>query len=209
MKSAKCDKEQAVDDWKKEHQDVEEMTNTIPHFKVFIQNKSWGPPSHRLEVRWPVIKCAVQDGGYIKTLLSKAYEQGLIKLGKFIPQGYHRMAGKEAFKDQLHTNDEYVKSRTAVTILGMHPDALYANVRLNREDMFLEHYFNHVHPTIKSIQHTTRSEEEGRFYLIFAKKDTPRVIKFVDCMLPEIFKDQIINNNKMEGYDYPICPPQS
>eukprot|EP00957_Ditylum_brightwellii_P034773 2635442-Ditylum_brightwellii.AAC.1 len=33
MKSAKCDEEQVADDWKKVHQDVEEMTNTIPHFK--------------------------------------------------------------------------------------------------------------------------------------------------------------------------------
>eukprot|EP00957_Ditylum_brightwellii_P002317 178499-Ditylum_brightwellii.AAC.1 len=80
MKSAQCDKEQAIDDWKKMHQDVEELTNTIPHFR---------------------------DGGYFKTLLSRAYEQDLIKIGKFIPQGYHCMAGEEAYKNKLRAHNEY------------------------------------------------------------------------------------------------------
>eukprot|EP00957_Ditylum_brightwellii_P068346 5188490-Ditylum_brightwellii.AAC.1 len=61
MKSAQCNKEQVVKEWKKMHQDIEELTNTIPHFKVFIQYKSWGLPSNRLEVGWPVIECAVKD----------------------------------------------------------------------------------------------------------------------------------------------------
>eukprot|EP00957_Ditylum_brightwellii_P102519 7813203-Ditylum_brightwellii.AAC.1 len=107
MKSAQCDEEQVVDDWKKMHQEIEELTNTIPHFKVFIQYKAWGPQQNRLEVRWPVIECAVKDGGNFKTLLSKVYEQDLIKIGKFIPQGYHRIAGEEAYKDQLRAHNEY------------------------------------------------------------------------------------------------------
>jgi hypothetical protein len=207
MRSAQCDDEKVVDDWKKEYQETEVSTNTIPHFKVFIQSKTWGPPSNRLEVRWATVECAAQDGGYIKTLLSKAYEQGLITIGKFISQGYHRMAGEEAYKDQLRALNEYVKSRTAVTIIGLHPDALFADIRVNGENMFLEHYLNNVHPTIESIEHTGKSEEEGKYYLICDKKDTPHIIRFVDIMLPQLFKEQIKEEYKMEGYDHPIHPP--
>eukprot|EP00957_Ditylum_brightwellii_P115789 8831977-Ditylum_brightwellii.AAC.1 len=61
------------------------------------------------------------------------------------------MAGNEAYKDKLRAHNKYVKSRTAMTILGMHLDSLYASVRLNGEEIFLECYLNHVHPTIESI----------------------------------------------------------
>eukprot|EP00957_Ditylum_brightwellii_P178926 13629876-Ditylum_brightwellii.AAC.1 len=86
MKSAQCNEEQVLQEWKQKQQDAEETTTTIPHFKVVIQNKSWGPPAKRREVQWPVTECAAQDGGYIKTLSSKAYEQRLINIRKFIPQ---------------------------------------------------------------------------------------------------------------------------
>eukprot|EP00957_Ditylum_brightwellii_P074291 5644882-Ditylum_brightwellii.AAC.1 len=67
-------------------------------------------------------------------VLSKAYKQGQIKVGKFIPQGYHCMEGEEAYRIQLRVHNEYVQYITAVTIVGMHPDTLWAEIRLNGEE---------------------------------------------------------------------------
>eukprot|EP00957_Ditylum_brightwellii_P037593 2843329-Ditylum_brightwellii.AAC.1 len=50
MKSAQCNKEQVVKEWEQKQQDADETTNMIPHFKIVIQNKTWGPPANRLEV---------------------------------------------------------------------------------------------------------------------------------------------------------------
>eukprot|EP00957_Ditylum_brightwellii_P136974 10445472-Ditylum_brightwellii.AAC.1 len=87
MHSAKCDKERAVSEWKKRYQNKQDLLNTIPHFKVYIQNKRWQDYHKRIE-------------------------------------GYHYMEGEEAYRAQLRAHNKYVQSITAVTIVGMHPDAL-------------------------------------------------------------------------------------
>eukprot|EP00957_Ditylum_brightwellii_P050813 3852773-Ditylum_brightwellii.AAC.1 len=108
MHSAKCDEERAVSKWKKKYKNKQDLLNTITHFKVYTQNKRWDPYYNRIEVTLPVIECAAKDGAYIKMVLSKAYKQGLIKVGKFIPQGYHCMEGEEAYRTQLRAHNEYV-----------------------------------------------------------------------------------------------------
>eukprot|EP00957_Ditylum_brightwellii_P130292 9938745-Ditylum_brightwellii.AAC.1 len=161
MHSAKCDKERAGSKWKKRYHNEQDSLNTISHFKVYIQNKRWGAYHNRIKVTLPVIECAAKDGTYIKTVLSKAYEQGQIKVGKFIPQGYHCMEGEEAYRAQLRAHSKYVQSITAVTTVGMHLDALWTEIRLGREEMYLEHHLNHIHPSIESMQETNKLEETG------------------------------------------------
>eukprot|EP00957_Ditylum_brightwellii_P014954 1127369-Ditylum_brightwellii.AAC.1 len=91
-------------------------------------NKRWGAYHNKIEVTLPVIECAAKDGTYTKTVLSKAYEQGQIKVGKAIPQGYHCMEGEEAYKVQLRAHNKYVQSITVVTIVGLHPAALWTEI---------------------------------------------------------------------------------
>eukprot|EP00957_Ditylum_brightwellii_P047496 3607117-Ditylum_brightwellii.AAC.1 len=162
MCAAKCDKERAVSKWKKRYYNKQDLLNTIPHFKVYIQNKKWGAYHNRIKVTLSVIECTAKDGAYTKTVLSKAYKQGQIKVGKFTTQGYHCMEGEEAYRAQLRAHNKYVQSITAVNIIGMHPDPLWMEIRLNREETYLEHYLNHVHPSIESTQETNKSEETGR-----------------------------------------------
>eukprot|EP00957_Ditylum_brightwellii_P150575 11465767-Ditylum_brightwellii.AAC.1 len=204
MRSAKCDEERTVSEWKKKYQNEQDLYNTIPYFKVFIKNKRWGPYHNRIEVTLLVIDYAAKDGAYIKTVLSKAYKKVLIEVGKFIPQEYHHMEGEEAYWTQLRLHNEYIQSITAVITVGMHPDTLWMEIRLNREEMYLEHYLNHVHPSIESVQETNNSEERAMYLLICTKKNTPDVIRFVDNMLPEIFKTNVSAEDKLEGLEFPI-----
>eukprot|EP00957_Ditylum_brightwellii_P185464 14121414-Ditylum_brightwellii.AAC.1 len=71
--------EKEVDEWKEKHNHVNEPTNTVSFFTMFVQTKGWGQPPKCTEATMIVIQCAAEDTAYLKTLLSAAYEQGLIK----------------------------------------------------------------------------------------------------------------------------------
>eukprot|EP00957_Ditylum_brightwellii_P150962 11494812-Ditylum_brightwellii.AAC.1 len=69
--------------------------------------------------------------------------------------------------------------------------------------MTLEHYINNVNSTIELVQETNKTDEEGKWLLVCTKADTPRVIRFVDFVLPTIFEEHITEVEKIIGYDCP------
>eukprot|EP00957_Ditylum_brightwellii_P185370 14114997-Ditylum_brightwellii.AAC.1 len=86
VKMAKC-AEKEVDKWKENHNHMDESTNALPFFTMFVQTKRWGQPPKRTKATMIVIQCAAEDTAYLKMLMSAAYEQELIKEGVFLPQG--------------------------------------------------------------------------------------------------------------------------
>eukprot|EP00957_Ditylum_brightwellii_P124747 9507989-Ditylum_brightwellii.AAC.1 len=62
---------------------------------LYVGTKKWGPVHDRVEAQVVIIQCTVKDVPYLKTMMSAAAEQGVIKQGTFVPQGFHRMAGGE------------------------------------------------------------------------------------------------------------------
>eukprot|EP00957_Ditylum_brightwellii_P212219 15367097-Ditylum_brightwellii.AAC.1 len=71
--------------------------------------------------------------------------------------------------------------------------------------MTLEHYINNVNSTVKLVQETNKTDEEGKWLLLCTKVNTLRVIQFVDFILPKIFEEHLTEVEKMIGYDYPRC----
>eukprot|EP00957_Ditylum_brightwellii_P136230 10389388-Ditylum_brightwellii.AAC.1 len=69
--------------------------------------------------------------------------------------------------------------------------------------MTLEHYINNVNSTIKLVQETNKTDEEGKWLLVCTKEDTLRVIRLVDFFLPTLFEEHITEVEKMIGYDCP------
>eukprot|EP00957_Ditylum_brightwellii_P114793 8753649-Ditylum_brightwellii.AAC.1 len=75
--------------------------------------------------------------------------------------------------------------------------------------MLLEHYLSKENPNIESVQETKKTESGRRWLLICKKINTPKVIRFVDYILPNIFKKYITDVDRMEGYNYPVRPVAS
>eukprot|EP00957_Ditylum_brightwellii_P117618 8971030-Ditylum_brightwellii.AAC.1 len=136
-------------------------------------------------------------------LLSAAYEQKLITLGSFVPQGLFWMDGEGAYKFQLRSRNKYITKTMSVAIAGLYQDAMKSTIIINRQHMTLEQYLNKEIAEIKSVKETTKTEEDGHWLLVCKKADTPRVFWFVDSMLPVIFNKHIVNADKMIGYDHP------
>eukprot|EP00957_Ditylum_brightwellii_P097643 7436260-Ditylum_brightwellii.AAC.1 len=99
-----------------------------------------------------LIQYALEDAAYLKTLLSKAYNKDHTKVETYVLQGLFRMTGEEVYKHHLQEHNEYMASITAVAIVGMHKDAMWLEIKVNREMMLLEHYFNKESPNIELVQ---------------------------------------------------------
>eukprot|EP00957_Ditylum_brightwellii_P013912 1049826-Ditylum_brightwellii.AAC.1 len=84
-------------------------------------------------------------------------------MGTVVPQGLFRMAGEEVYKHYLCMHNEYVASITAVVIVGLHKDAIWAEIEINREAMLLEHYLNRVHLNIELAQETREKAKRGAY----------------------------------------------
>eukprot|EP00957_Ditylum_brightwellii_P190922 14537948-Ditylum_brightwellii.AAC.1 len=78
-----------------------------------------------------------------------------------------------------------------------------AQIVIYGNEMTLEHYINNINSTIELMQETNKTDEEGKWLLVCTKADTPRVIRFVDFILPKIFEEHITEVEKMIGYDCP------
>eukprot|EP00957_Ditylum_brightwellii_P019410 1464591-Ditylum_brightwellii.AAC.1 len=185
------------------------MGNKIPHFTIFLQSKRWGQPPLQIKAVVVSIQCAVEDVAYLKILLLEVYNKEHIKMGTYVPQGLFRMVGEEVYKHHLCVHNKYVVSITAVTIVGMHKDAMWVEIKINKEVMLLEHYLNRVHPNIESVHEIKKIESDGRWLLICKKVNMPKVIRFLDCILPNIFKEYIAGVDRMEGYDSLLRPVSS
>eukprot|EP00957_Ditylum_brightwellii_P006537 495321-Ditylum_brightwellii.AAC.1 len=67
VKMAKC-AEKEVDKWKEKHNHIDESTNAVPFFTMFVQTKRWGQPPKCTKATMIVIQCAAKDTAYPKTL---------------------------------------------------------------------------------------------------------------------------------------------
>eukprot|EP00957_Ditylum_brightwellii_P123181 9392025-Ditylum_brightwellii.AAC.1 len=163
---------------------------------MYTGSKKWGPHHDRVEAYVVNIQCVAEDALYTKTLLSATYEQQLISIGAFIPQGLFRITGEEAYKYHLRAHNKYISSTTLVAIVGMHCNAMEAQIVIDGGKMALEHYINNVNSTIDLVQETNKTDEEGKWLLVCTKADTPRVIRFVDFVHPTIFEEHITEVEK-------------
>eukprot|EP00957_Ditylum_brightwellii_P139071 10599667-Ditylum_brightwellii.AAC.1 len=178
LKIVNCDKEEMIKKWQASSSAEKQLAevkdkgqlarikdqeeNIIPTFVMYTGSKKWGPHHDRVEAYVVNIQCATEDVLYMKTLLSVAYEQQLINIGAFVSQGLFRITGEEAYKYQLRAHSKYISRITLVAIVGMHRDAMEAQIAIDGEKMTLEHYINNVNPTIKSVQETNKTDKEGK-----------------------------------------------
>eukprot|EP00957_Ditylum_brightwellii_P000136 10230-Ditylum_brightwellii.AAC.1 len=128
----------------------------------------------RVEALVVIIKYTVENALYLNTLLSAAYKQGSIKCGTFVPQGFHQMAGEEEYKDKIRSHNAYVKAVTSVKIFGLTLDAMYSNVVIDGEDMFLEVYVSWQIPYIKKVERKKKTNPKGCWLIICSKGNVPK-----------------------------------
>eukprot|EP00957_Ditylum_brightwellii_P111981 8539612-Ditylum_brightwellii.AAC.1 len=176
MRLVDCNKEEMVIKWK-ESTSAEDLKAAITDSHQLARIKE------KKENLLPTC-CAAEDAPYMKTLLSAAYEQKLIKLGLFVPQGLFRMAGEGAYKYHLRSHNEYINNTTLVAVVGLHRDAMKSKIVNDGKEMTLEYYLNKGNAVIESVEETPKTEEE-------------------DFTLLVIFDEHIVDADKMIGYDHP------
>eukprot|EP00957_Ditylum_brightwellii_P075687 5752183-Ditylum_brightwellii.AAC.1 len=161
-----CNEKQILAEWKKKNIAVDQEYNKIPKFCLLYQYKQWGENPNCIEAPVVHIQSVAEDSGYLKTLQSAVYGEKFINQGIFITQGMINIAGEEVHKQALRKQNEYIPSMMSIAIVGMHQDALQAEVNINEEGIMLEQYFNHVNPHIKTVMKTKQTEETGRWLIV-------------------------------------------
>eukprot|EP00957_Ditylum_brightwellii_P041696 3157677-Ditylum_brightwellii.AAC.1 len=75
-------------------------TNTliIPKFTLQLDMKKYGHETKCIEAPVIIIKCALKDVSYLKTLFTYGYKTGKITIGEFAPSGIHLSADVDMYK---------------------------------------------------------------------------------------------------------------
>eukprot|EP00957_Ditylum_brightwellii_P065638 4978413-Ditylum_brightwellii.AAC.1 len=87
----------------------------------------------------------------------------MMSKGNFVLQGMVKIAGEESYKQALRTHNEYITLITTIAIKGLHKDALWPTVEINRKTMILERYLNDVNLHIESLHEMKLTETTGRW----------------------------------------------
>eukprot|EP00957_Ditylum_brightwellii_P023194 1750240-Ditylum_brightwellii.AAC.1 len=113
------------------------------------------------------------------------------------------MTGVEEYKGKLCRHNAYINVVAAVKIFGLSKDAMYTNVVIEEENMFLEEHINRQIPYIKKVEETKKNTK-GCWLIVCLKIKVPEVIKFIDYELPQLFEEFIEEGDKLEGFKYPV-----
>eukprot|EP00957_Ditylum_brightwellii_P146087 11123626-Ditylum_brightwellii.AAC.1 len=120
LKAEKCDKEKVV-------KDAKQMLGTTTSKGKSHSN------CHSMRCK----RCP-----YMKTLLSAAYKTGMKDCGVFVSHGLYQIVGEDIYKQKLQEHTEYVMTITTVVAMGLQKDAVWSDVKINKDSMMLEHYCN-------------------------------------------------------------------
>eukprot|EP00957_Ditylum_brightwellii_P151861 11564024-Ditylum_brightwellii.AAC.1 len=82
----------------------------MPKFKLQQGTKKYGNGTQRVKTPVIIIKNALQDAPYLKTLLNYRYEEGQITMGTFVPSGIHLTANVTMYKGLLRRQNSYLDS---------------------------------------------------------------------------------------------------
>eukprot|EP00957_Ditylum_brightwellii_P167559 12755928-Ditylum_brightwellii.AAC.1 len=118
--------------------------------------KKFGDGKKRVEACVFGIECTKEDAGYLKTILSLAYEYNVITTGTFIPTACHLITSVESYKAALRGQNDYINNMTAVAIEGIHKDEFWEDIVTQEgKTMKLDHLLRKEILFIKTYEKTS------------------------------------------------------
>eukprot|EP00957_Ditylum_brightwellii_P202271 15329399-Ditylum_brightwellii.AAC.1 len=149
---------------------MEEDENEIPNFNIATIIQQFGDKSNRVEATVFGIECTKEDTGYLKTLLSVAYENNCITTVTVTPTAYHLITSMESYKEVLHKQYEFIQSPMAIPVEGFHKDVLWEDITFTYGSKIILDYFLYKGlSAIETYKYTDRSDTEERWLLMCKK----------------------------------------
>ena len=169
-----------------------------PHFILQKVTRKFG--GINAEVLQVITKDA--DAAYMKRLLSILGETNMLPAGKFIPSGFHLMAGVDQMKHLLREHNKYLSDITVVGIEGISPNAMQSMVNTTTGPSTLREIIRTSVPNITGIEKTNSTHDKGKWFVIVQKRDERALHQWIQGPLRNIFK-AIPTEHTIPGFDGP------
>ena len=182
----------------RERQESPQNSSQVPHFILQKVTRKFG--GINAEVLQVITKDA--DAAYMKRLLSILGETNMLPVGKFIPSGFHLMAGVDQMKNLLREHNKFVSDITVVGIEGISETAMQTTVNTTTGPSTLREIIRTSVPNIFSIEYTNSTTDKGKWFIILQKRNERAFHQWIQGPLRNIFK-AIPSENWITGYDGP------
>eukprot|EP00957_Ditylum_brightwellii_P159712 12156052-Ditylum_brightwellii.AAC.1 len=113
----------------------------MPKFKLQRRMRKYGNSIRRVESLVIVIKCALKDAPYLKTMLTYGYETGQIQVGDFVLSGIHLSADVGKYKMILRDQNSFIDLVAAVVINSLTEGAVQQKVNYQGKQTQLGNVF--------------------------------------------------------------------
>lgn len=170
----------------------------VPHFVLQKVTRKFG--GINAEVLQVITKAA--DAPYMKRLLSILGENNMLPGGKFIPSGFHLMAGVDHMKTILREHNKYLSEITVVGIEGISQEAMRTMINTTTGPSTLREIIRTSVPNITSIELTTSTKDKGKWFIILQKKNERSLHQWIQGPLRNIFK-AVPTEYCIPGFDGP------
>ena len=169
-----------------------------PHFILQKVTRKFG--GINAEVLQVITKDA--DAAYMKRLLSILGETNMLPTGKFIPSGFHLMAGVDQMKHLLREHNKYLSDITVVGVEGISPNAMQTRVNTTTGPSTLREIIRTSVPNITGIEKTNSTHDKGKWFIIVQKRDERALHQWIQGPLRNIFK-AVPTEHFIPGFDGP------
>ena len=132
-----------------ERQDPLQNSSQVPHFILQKVTRKFG--GINAEVLQVITKDA--DAAYMKRLLSILGKTNMLPVGKFIPSGFHLMAGVDQMKNLLREHNKFVSDIAVVGLEGISKAAMQTIVNTTTGPSTLREIIQTSVPNIFSIEY--------------------------------------------------------
>lgn len=144
-----------------------------------------------------------EDGAYVKRMLSFLGENNLLPDGKFIPSGFHLMAGVDSMKCILREHNQYLTQLAVVGIEGISPEAMQTMIPHEHDTpRTLRDHILHSVPTVTRLEFTNATNTKGKWFILLSKGHEDILNNWLQTTLRELF-DHVPSDQHVPGYDGP------
>eukprot|EP00957_Ditylum_brightwellii_P156803 11934569-Ditylum_brightwellii.AAC.1 len=122
-------------------------------------------------------------------MLNYGYETGQLTLGTFILSGIHLTANVVTYKGLLHRQNKFIASVSAVMISWISEGAVMQRITYKGMQTCLAKIFlDKKWCNFKQLERIEKTDEEGKWFLMYRKIQFDAVTEFINEVLPELYK---------------------
>eukprot|EP00957_Ditylum_brightwellii_P007113 539964-Ditylum_brightwellii.AAC.1 len=120
-----------------------------------------------------------------------------------MPTGIHLTTSPDTYKGLLRHQNASINSITVLSIKGLSENAIHQEIMVDEKQTNIGKYIM-VHKGIKALEQTHKTEELGKWFLLYTKQAKQAGDDLLDNKLMTIYNTQIEHRHKIPGY----CTPQ-